>query len=295
MPHIVSPLASPSAAAFAPGARAVKALVGQELRAHPVLLVWTPVVILGAFVLVVAALVVGTWLTDTAPEPISPGGRENDLPRLVAVLTFFYLARSVHRERRPGSTLFWKATPVSDALFVVSKLVTGAVVLPGIWLIVTIALFLPTAALVVLLWGPMVDVTWATFWGEVDLAGSALGVVAGFLTSMLWALPAWCWVLLASIVAPRLPSLVALAPLGLTMLVDIRTSTVFDTLSIEALAQAPLTGALLDRMFDGPLTAPDTLDASLVLLGQSGLYGGLAVAAILGVGAVAAHKRSGPL
>ena len=76
VPHIVSPLASPAAAAFAPGVRAVKTLVGQELRAHPVLLVWTPVVILGAVVLMVAAVVVGTWLTDTAPEPISPGGRE---------------------------------------------------------------------------------------------------------------------------------------------------------------------------------------------------------------------------
>ncbi len=79
------------------------------------------------------------------------------------------------------------------------------------------------------------------------------------------------------------------------MLVDISTSAVFGTLSIETLTRAPLTGALLDRVFDGPLSAPDPLDASLVLLGQSGLYGGLAVAAILSVGAVAAHKRSGPL
>jgi ABC-2 type transport system permease protein len=47
---------------------------------------------------------------------------------------FFYLLYSLYDDRRDRSILFWKSMPVSDAMTVISKLVTGLWLVPCIYL-----------------------------------------------------------------------------------------------------------------------------------------------------------------
>lgn len=51
---------------------------------------------------------------------------------MMAVIAFFYCLSAMHDERRDRSILFWKSLPVSDAQTVLSKVLTAAVVIPGI-------------------------------------------------------------------------------------------------------------------------------------------------------------------
>jgi len=55
---------------------------------------------------------------------------------MAAFVLSYYLLDTLHAERQDRSILFWKSLPVSDALTVVSKLLTGLVVVPlGVFLL----------------------------------------------------------------------------------------------------------------------------------------------------------------
>lgn len=120
------------------------------------------------------------------------------------VMTFvviFYFLDALYAERKDRSILFWKSLPVSDLQVVASKYLTGIVAIP----LVTVAVFIVTAVLVMLVGGIGLAVT-----GH----GAAMGPVGGWL--------------------PEAPG--ALAHVTLMFLY---------TLAVQALWYAPLDGWLL--------------------------------------------------
>jgi ABC-2 type transport system permease protein len=136
------------------------------------------------------------------------------MPLLIVALIvgYFALIGSLSSERQDRSILFWKSMPVSDAKTVLAKLASATLVTAGIALGVAIIV-----NIVMLIVGALVGARFnvpahaVLFAPDVSLATLAALVVA-IVTYMLWALPVYGWVLLASAMAPRNAFLYAIVP-----------------------------------------------------------------------------------
>ena len=94
--------------------------------------------------------------------------------------------------------LFWKSLPVSDWITVVSKLVTGLLVIPVIYLMFIIlsnvALLLISSAVAL---GQPIDI-WDTLWAPARLVPRWIDMTGYIFFSALWCLPFTGWLLLVS-------------------------------------------------------------------------------------------------
>jgi ABC-2 type transport system permease protein len=138
------------------------------------------------------------------------------VPFLITVLfsQTFYTLDALYSERRDRSILFWRSLPVSDTVTVLSKVVVGALLIPGAAAVAAFGTELVLVGIATAKSGsavPMMSYLWSpSVWG-------AWGVALVYLTlaSALWYLPAVGWNLLVSAWAPRSPLIyAALAPLA---------------------------------------------------------------------------------
>ncbi|MGD8326313.1 MAG: hypothetical protein PVF65_05310 [Sphingomonadales bacterium] len=144
------------------------------------------------------------------------------MPLLVVsmIVAVFMLLGSLYDERAERSILFWKSMPVTDTSTVLSKLTTGALLIPLAAAIIGFALQLFTLAILSIfgsvnglpiglnVWSiaPLFQVWWSTI---------MLIVFGG-----LWAAPFLAWLLLASAWAPRTPFLFAFVPVAVIALLE---------------------------------------------------------------------------
>ncbi|RMD88430.1 MAG: hypothetical protein D6807_05845 [Alphaproteobacteria bacterium] len=135
------------------------------------------------------------------------------LPALMVlpVVIFFVLLGGLYEERRDRSFLFWKSMPVSDTEEVLARLAGGIVLTPAVFLAVGIATHLLTLVLASLIGGAQGGPVGA-IWYIGPLALNWFQGAFVLAIWMLWALPVFAWVLLASAYAPRTPFLYAVVP-----------------------------------------------------------------------------------
>lgn len=131
-------------------------------------------------------------------------------------ITVFYLLGALYDDRKDRSILFWKSLPVSDSMTVISKLASGSLLLPAIFLIAVMitqlcVLFFATGYALVAGIDP-----WSNLWVPAQLLSSWGIYILGSLIQALWLLPLWGWLLFCSSFAPRLPLLFAI---GIPLLV----------------------------------------------------------------------------
>jgi len=136
------------------------------------------------------------------------------------LVQIFYFTNCLFEEKRDLSVMFWRSLPVSDLQTILVKLVTGALLIPFIFILAATLLY---ACLMLLIAGVL--------WFDYQLSISEL--VFSLLTletftissglvfnSALWLLPLYAWLMLASVCAKKAPFLQAVIPVVLIILLE---------------------------------------------------------------------------
>jgi ABC-2 type transport system permease protein len=130
----------------------------------------------------------------------------------LGVVVFFYLLGALYDDRKDRSILFWKSLPASDSLTVLSKLLTALVVAPLIFWLVYLATQLVTGLIGAIMVMTAGENPWTLYLGISQPIKAWLLVLASWLASSVWFLPAYGWLILVSSFAPRIPLLFAVLP-----------------------------------------------------------------------------------
>ncbi len=118
---------------------------------------------------------------------------------------FFYLLDCLYQDRKDRSVLFWKSLPISDWMTVVSKLLTGLLVIPVVYLLFIVlsnVSMLLISSMVAL--GQPIDI-WDTLWAPAHLIPRWIDMIGYILFSSIWCLPFTGWLLLVSSWAKSAP------------------------------------------------------------------------------------------
>ncbi|MEM0954329.1 MAG: hypothetical protein AAGI24_09315 [Pseudomonadota bacterium] len=128
-----------------------------------------------------------------------------------------YLLGCLFDDRKDRSILFWKSMPVSEREEVVSKLATAAVATPLIFLLLSwLTQLLVLLLASVLMW--RMELNMPDLWSEFSLLALFGNQLVGMVISMLFLVPLYAWLMLASAAAKRSPFLWAAAiPIGLML------------------------------------------------------------------------------
>ena len=131
---------------------------------------------------------------------------------------FFYLLYSLYDDRRDRSILFWKSMPVSDAMTVISKLVTGVWLVPLIYLLgVAILQLAAMGMLSVVTLGTEISM-WETVWAPVSIFSNWIRYLGALMFYSFWALPFFGGLVAVSAYAKSVPLVWVLGvPLALTI------------------------------------------------------------------------------
>ncbi|MCB9472940.1 MAG: ABC-2 transporter permease [Candidatus Delongbacteria bacterium] len=131
---------------------------------------------------------------------------------LMLILIVSYLLDCLYKERKDRSVLFWKSLPISDRDTVLSKLITGLIVVPLITLLAIMILQLlvmSLASVVALVCGASI---WGSVWGPAEPLRIWLTGIQLWGVLLLYYMPLATWMLLASAWARKSPFLHAVAP-----------------------------------------------------------------------------------
>ena len=223
-----------------------------------------------------------------------------ELPYVVAALiimaaeiavALFYSLDALYGERRDRSILFWKSLPVSDLTAVLAKASIPIVVLPLVAWAATVATqgIMMLVSSVVL---PASGVSASILWQDMSLFGIArinfshLVVYHGF-----WCAPVFCWLLLVSAWAPRMPFLWAVLP---PVAIGIIERLAFDSTHFVGLLQTYFFGENASSM---PVSHPMTMEMLTTpwrdLLLSPAVLAGIAVSAVFLFGAVRLRRAKG--
>lgn len=143
---------------------------------------------------------------------------------LVALLIqLYYFTACLFDERRDLSVDFWRSLPVSDAQSIATKLLTGAILIPAIFMlaatgVVFIILLLLLVACIVLSVG--FDISLWGLWAEADIISSVAAVWLNLIPYAIWLFPVYAWFMLASMFAKKAPFLWAILPIVLVLLIE---------------------------------------------------------------------------
>jgi ABC-2 type transport system permease protein len=211
------------------------------------------------------------------------------------LVAIFYCLDALYGERRDRSVLFWKSLPVSDTTAVLSKASIPVLVLPLITFAATVM-----TQLVMLLAGSAVlaasGLSASALWSSVglfDLSWINFGHLVMF--HGIWWAPLYAWLLLASAWATRLPLLWAVLP---PLAVVVIERIAFDSSRVATLLRSHFLGsAEMTPAAEGPgmtmeMLTPHPFGHYLL---SPGLWIGLALTAILLLGAVRLRRSGGPI
>jgi ABC-2 type transport system permease protein len=245
------------------------------------------------------SIIAGIWERPLRLDPGSP--REPfDMAAGLLMLTgiivsAFYCVDALHGERRDRSILFWKSLPVSDITTVFSKASIPLVILPLLTFAITVAVqwvMLLVSSAVVLVSGQSV----AMLWTNLSFFQTSLLLLYHLLTAhALWPAPIYCWLLLVSGWARRVPFLWAVLPLVVIAGVE---NLAFHTWHFAALVggrfigDAPMISSTGPDMFP---TNPGTHITPGHFLISPVLWIGLAIAVAFLAAAVRLRRYQGPI
>lgn len=209
------------------------------------------------------------------------------------IVGWFYCLDALYGERRERSVLFWKSLPVSDSTAVLSKVLTGMVVVPLVAFVVGLALYfaLMIVASIALMAKGMS--------GTVLFANASLGEAIvvhlyAATVAILWSAPLYAWAIFVSSWARRATFLWALLP---PAAIGLAEGLAFGTEHFISMIGERFSGGFKYAFVEsarelealegeGVRISPEGLPDSLIslldpmrFLSQPGLWVGLAVAA----------------
>ena len=139
------------------------------------------------------------------------------------IIQLYYFTTCLFDERRDLSVYFWRSLPVSDVLSVGVKLITGALVVPAIFMlaatfVVFVFLLFALIACTILWLG--YDVSLWALWGSADIISNLTSIWLNLLPYALWMFPVFAWLMLASMFANKAPFLWAILPIVAILLIE---------------------------------------------------------------------------
>ena len=142
---------------------------------------------------------------------------------LSTIVQLYYFLTCLYDERRDQSVLFWRSLPVSDSLTIMSKLVTGALVIPAIFfmvatLVLVTILIIAFIACIVFYVG--YDISLWGMWISSSVISAVSIIWITLLPLAVWFLPLFAWLMLASMYAKKAPFLWAVLPIVALILVE---------------------------------------------------------------------------
>lgn len=139
------------------------------------------------------------------------------------IIQLYYFTTCLFDERRDLSIYFWRSLPVSDALSVGVKLITGALIVPTIFMLAAtfvVLIFLVLAIIVCTVLSLGYDVSLWGLWGSADIISNLTAIWLSLLPYALWMFPVFAWLMLASMFANKAPFLWAILPIVGLLLIE---------------------------------------------------------------------------
>ncbi|NQZ30114.1 MAG: ABC transporter permease [Oceanospirillaceae bacterium] len=128
------------------------------------------------------------------------------------LVQFYYLLNCLFDEKRDLSVMFWRSLPVSDLSTVITKLLTGALIIPSLFLTAAALLYLCLTILGALILAIGYDLSLFAYVFSSQTVASFATNWLSILSNSLWLLPLYSWLMLASIIAKKSPFLWAIVP-----------------------------------------------------------------------------------
>jgi len=139
------------------------------------------------------------------------------------IVQVYYFVTCLFDERRDQSVMFWRSLPVSDEMTIASKLLTGAIVIPVIFLAAATLLMAFILILTIIACGVLSVGFDVSLWGMLAGANIISGIGYIWLTLVpiaIWLLPLYSWLMLASIYANKAPFLWAVLPIVALLVIE---------------------------------------------------------------------------
>lgn len=139
------------------------------------------------------------------------------------VIQLNYFTSCLFDERRDLSVYFWRSLPVSDALTVGVKLITGALVVPAVFMLAAtsvVIVFLLVAFIFCCVLSLGYDISLWELWSSAEILGNLIAIWLHLFPYALWMFPVFAWLMLASMFANKAPFLWAVLPVAALLLVE---------------------------------------------------------------------------
>ena len=139
------------------------------------------------------------------------------------IIQLYYFTTCLFDERRDLSVYFWRSLPVSDVLSVGVKLITGALVVPAIFMLAAtfvVCVFLLFALIACMVLSLGYDLSLWGLWGSADIISNLTSIWLNLIPYALWMFPIFAWLMLASMFANKAPFLWAILPVVALLLVE---------------------------------------------------------------------------
>jgi ABC-2 type transport system permease protein len=139
------------------------------------------------------------------------------------IIQLYYFTTCLFDERRDLSVYFWRSLPVSDVLSIGVKLITGALVIPTIFMLAAtcvVLVFLLFALIVCTVLSLGYDVSLWGLWGSADIISNLTSIWLNLIPYALWMFPVFAWLMLASMFANKAPFLWAILPIVAILLIE---------------------------------------------------------------------------
>ncbi|MFT2089734.1 hypothetical protein [Paraglaciecola sp. 2405UD69-4] len=150
------------------------------------------------------------------------------------ILQLYYFTTCLFDERRDQSIYFWRSLPVSDAQSILIKLLTGALVVPAVFMLAATAVVLVYLFLAFIGSGILdirYDISLWGLWGSADIVSSLASIWLNLLFYALWMFPLFSWLMLASMFANKAPFLWAVLPVAMLLVLE---TYIMDYANIES-------------------------------------------------------------
>ena len=139
---------------------------------------------------------------------------------VLIIVTVNYLLGCLFNDRKDRSILFWRSLPVSEWEEVLVRFLVALLVVPAIYLAVSLLTQVVFVLLAMLLAWRMDTDPFEVVLGNLELGPLVVQQVGGWLLTALWVAPVYAWLLLASAWARRSPFLAAVAPVVALVVIE---------------------------------------------------------------------------
>ncbi|KGJ89746.1 hypothetical protein [Colwellia psychrerythraea] len=220
----------------------MKASIKKELWEFNGMLKWVPICLAGVFILIplLSLLLNGLDMSEVLAglKHLSESQDTQGLTKVFFVATaalfipfvlvgfivqLYYFVTCLYDERRDQSVMFWRSLPVSDEVTIISKLLTGAIVIPTIFYSAATVLFV--GGLLLAFIGTVIlsigfDISLWGVWSSAQIFSGLGSIWLTMIPAAIWLLPLYSWLMLTSIYAKKAPFLWAVLPIVVLLIIE---------------------------------------------------------------------------